>query len=392
MPKLTKRVVDGLEPPDQRDDILWDSQLPGFGLRIKPSGRRTYILQYRNPQGRSRRFTIGLHGPFTPDQARQEAKLLLADVARGLDPAESRKQDRDTLSLADLADRYMTEHAEPKKKPKSVKEDRRLWDQYVLPALGKRNVKDITRADVAKLHSSVGKKTPTTANRVLALLSKAFNLAEVWGIRPDGSNPCRHVKRFKERRVERFLSSEELARLGAVLTETERDQTEMPSVVLAIRLLALTGCRLGEILSLRWEHVDLRRGLLLLPDSKTGKKTVPLGAAAIEILTEAPRESENPYVVIGRRPGRPLVNLQLPWRRIREKAGLSDVRLHDLRHSFASVGASGGMGLPIIGALLGHSEPQTTQRYAHLSASPLKEAADRISSEIASGLRGELSG
>lgn len=390
MPKLTKRIVEQVAPPERGDTLLWDSKLPGFGLRIKPSGRRTYVLQYRNKQGRSRRLTIGLHGPLTVDQAREQARLLLADVARGLDPTESRVNERKAPTITDLAARYMSEHAEPKKKPKSVREDRRLWNEFVLPALGARTVADVTRGDVARLHTMVGRKTPTTANRVLALLSKAFNLAELWGLRQDGSNPCRHVKRFKERKIERFLSGDELARLGEVLAEAESQHTELPSVILAIRLLALTGCRLGEILNLRWQDVDLKRGILLLPDSKTGRKTVPLGSSATELLSDASRSPENPYVVQGRLAGRPLVNLQLPWRRIREKAGLSDVRLHDLRHSFASVGASSGMSLPIIGALLGHTQSQTTQRYAHLSVDPLKHAADQISSEVAAGLRGEL--
>jgi integrase len=209
-----------------------------------------------------------------------------------------------------------------------------------------------------------------------------FNLAERWGLRSDGSNPCRHVEKFKEKKRERFLSSEELSRLGNVLAKAEQGGKELPSVIMAIRLLILTGARLSEILGLRWEWVDFEQGCLRLPDSKTGAKLIPLSRPAYEILENAPRLVGNPFVIPGAKEGEHLVNLNKPWRRIRKLAGLKNVRLHDLRHSFASVAASSGMGLPMIGALLGHKEVATTQRYAHLANDPLKAAADMVAEKI----------
>ncbi len=229
---------------------------------------------------------------------------------------------------------------------------------------------------------------PIAANRCLALLSKMLNLAEAWGLRPDGSNPTRHVAKYRERKVERFLSNVEFARLGTVLEEAARTG-EHASVVAAIRLLILTGARRDEILSLRWEHVDFERGCLRLPDSKTGAKTIPLGAPALELLADLPRLNDNPYVLPGARPGRHYVGLGKAWRRLRAKAELPDVRLHDLRHSYASVGAGQNESLHVIGALLGHRDTASTQRYAHLSDDPMRAAADRISGHLAAAMAGK---
>jgi integrase len=230
--------------------------------------------------------------------------------------------------------------------------------------------------------------TPGAANRTLALLSKMLNLAEKWELRPDGSNPCRHVDKYPERKMERFLSVDELGRLGAVLAEAERTATELPSVIAAVRLLMFTGARFGEILNLEWSHVDFERSCLRLPESKTGAKVIHLNAPALEVLNGIERDG-SPWVIAGRDPDKPLVNLRKPWHRIRAKAGLEGVRLHDLRHSFASVGAAGGLSLPMIGALLGHTQAATTQRYAHLAADPLKQAADMIGERIRAATNGK---
>jgi integrase len=215
-----------------------------------------------------------------------------------------------------------------------------------------------------------------------------MNLAEAWGLRPTGSNPCQGVERYREQRRQRFLSGAELAQVGEALAEAEREESAHPSGILALRLLLLTGARSGEILSLRWSEVNFERSCLELADSKTGQKTIPLGAAALELLSKAERMEDNPYVCFGDKPGRPLGGLTKIWYRIRRRAGLEDVRIHDLRHSFASVGAGSGLGLPIIGAVLGHTQAQTTSRYAHLAADPVQQAAERISEEIAARLDG----
>jgi integrase len=229
---------------------------------------------------------------------------------------------------------------------------------------------------------------PYQANRMLALLSKFFNWCEKHGYRPDGSNPCRHIEKYKEQRRERFLSPVELARLGDALADAETNETTSPYVIAALRLLVLTGARLSEILTLQWSYVDFDHSLLRLPDSKTGQKVIYLNAPALQILTDLPRLEGNPHVICGKRDGAHLVNLQKPWRQIRKAAGLDDVRIHDLRHSFASVAAGSGQSLPVIGALLGHTQPQTTARYAHLAADPLRAASDAVGGKIAASLKG----
>ena len=386
MTKLTNRTVAATRPRD-RDVFVWDDELPGFGLRVKPSGVKSYVIQYRNRHNDSRRITIGRHGVIGPENARRKAKKMLADVQDGADPATERKDDREAPTVAELAEKYLREHAAPHKKPRSVEEDQRLLRLHVLPALGRKKVAGITRADITGLHHAM-RDTPGAANRTLALLSKMMNLAEKWGLRLDGSNPCRHVDKYPERKMERFLSGDELGRLGAILSEAERTATELTSVIAAIRLLMFTGARLGEILNLRWDQVDPERTCLRLPESKTGAKVIHLNAPALEVLNGIERDG-SPWVIAGRDPDKPLVNLRKPWHRIRAKAGLEGVRLHDLRHSFASVGAAGGLSLPMIGALLGHTQAATTQRYAHLAADPLKQAADMIGKRIAAAMRGE---
>ncbi len=378
---LTKRSIDAATYAGGTD-YRWDDQLPGFGLRVYPSGKKSFAVSYR-VKGKKRIMILGPYGRLTLQQARAKARRVLADATDGSDPAQARQRALQAPMVTDLADRYLREHAEVRKKAKSIEEDRRNWSKHILPALGTRKVEDITPDDVRSLHTKM-QKTPYAANRVLALLSKAFNLAEVWGWRGQHSNPTRHVERYQEQRQERFLSSEELARLGAALANAEDAQTELPQAIAAIRLLLLTGCRKGEVLTLKWEYLDTERSCLWLPASKTGAKAVPLGAAAVELMESLPRHSE--YMLPGRNGDGHLIGLHRSWARIRAAAKLDDVRLHDLRHSFASVGASDGMGLPIIGGLLGHKHPATTARYAHLAAHPLKVAADVISGEIASAL------
>ena len=385
--RVTKRSVDALRP-GQTTRFLWDRTLPGFGVRVTPQGVRSYVFQYELA-GRSRRLTIGRHGsPWAPAAAREEAIRLRAEVTLGRDPAEFRKELRRAETLNAFAERYLTEHAEPKKKPRSVAEDRRLLEKIILPRFGRRKVKDLSRADIARLHHEL-RQTPYLANRVLALLSKMFNLAERWGLRPDGSNPCRHVELFREKHRERFLSPDELRRLGEVLADSERRESEPPEAIAAIRLLLFTGCRLGEILGLEWNHVDRKGWRLVLPDSKTGAKVVQLSTPAAQILEDLPRIVGSPYVLPARRGVGHFVGVPHVWRRIRKTARIDDVRLHDLRHTFASVGAIGGESLVIIGALLGHRQPATTARYAHLSDEPLREASSRVARTIAASLGSE---
>lgn len=381
--KLTKRSVEAIRPGSS-ETVVWDDELPGFGVRIKPSGVRSYLVQYRNVAGRSRRLTLGRHGVITAEEARRHARLHLADVARGEDPVARREEQRRAGTLAEFAELYLTQHAIPKKKVSSIRSDRWLLDRHILPRLGSVPINALTRHDVVALHHAM-RATPHAANRARALLSKMMNLAEKWGARPDGSNPCRHVEPYPETKRRRFLSGAELARLGAALRDAELRGTELPSSIAAIRLLLFTGAREGEVLGLRWEHVDLERGMLMLPDSKTGAKEIPLNAPALEVLGRLD-STRSPWVIPGKTSTAPLVGLPRAWRRIRRKAGIEDVRIHDLRRTAASAGASVGVTLEAVGQILGHTQAATTKRYAFLFEDAKREGAERIGSWLHAAL------
>ena len=377
--KITKRAIDRLET-DGTDRFYWDRELPGFGVRVRASGRKFFVAQYR-AQGRSRRMTLGPVTAFAPEEARRRAMALLSEAKGGGDPAAQRDADRKAATVKALGERFLDEYVPAHCKPSTAYEYRRSVELFIDPRIGRRKVAEIQRSDIAELHHGL-RKTPYQANRTLGVLSKMFNLAEMWGLRPDGSNPCLHIKRFKEEKRERFLSAEEFQRLGSVLDEILEDGSETRSAVTAIRLLMLTGCRLSEIQTLRWEHVDLEAGELRLPDTKTGGRAVPLAPSAVRLLESLPRDDDNPWVIAGKKPDSHLTDLQHPWRRIRARAELDGVRIHDLRHSFASRALALGEGLPMIGKLLGHTQLQTTARYAHLARDTVKASAARIGDSI----------
>jgi integrase len=385
MPKLTKRVVDAAEI-QAAEYFIWDDELPGFALRVLPSGRKGYIVQYRAGR-RSRRMSLGPSTVLTCEQARTRAIGIIAAARNGDDPAAERDAERKTITVKELAERFDKEHISVRVKETTAKGYRRLIERTILPALGRHRVTEVTRADIAKLHHDL-RHIPYEANRCLEVISKMFGLAEMWGLRPDGSNPRKHIKKYAEEKRERFLSPAELKRVGDVLREMEDEGIELSSAIAAARLLILTGCRLGEIMTLQWEHVDLAGRALRLPNSKTGAKVVHLGQPAIDVLTSIKKVDKNPWVIVGTLPGARLTDLQPFWQRVRTRAGLKDVRIHDLRHTFASTAVASGQGLPMIGKLLGHTQVQTTARYAHLAADPVKLAADAVSSQIAASLQG----
>ena len=377
--KITKRAVDQLQG-DGAEKFYWDADLPGFGVRVRGSGRKYYIVQFR-AEGRVRRMTLGRHGAVPTEAARRRAMAAISEAKGGGDPAAARDAGRKAATMKQLGKRFLEEYVPNHCKPSTAYEYDRSVNFFIDPRIGSRKVKDIKRSDIAELHHAL-RETPYQANRTLGVLSKMFSLAEMWGMRPDGSNPCLHIKRYKEEKRERFLSAEEFARLGRVLDETLRDRSETRSAVVAIRLLMLTGCRLSEIQKLRWVHVNLEAGELRLPDTKTGGRAVPLAPSAVRLLESLPRDGDNPWVIAGRKPGSHLTDLQHPWRRIRARAELNDVRIHDLRHSFASRALALGEGLPMIGKLLGHTQVQTTARYAHLARDTVKASAARIGDSI----------
>ena len=405
MSRITKRTLDALKP----GDIVWDSEVKGFGARRQRKAK-TYVLKFR-AGNRQRWLTIGRHGsPWTAGSARVEAKRLLGLVADGKDPAAFRDTLKDQPTVKDLCKRFLEDYAAEHKRPSSQQNDQANIQNHVIPLLGKVNVIDVTRADIDRFKRAVkdGKTAkdvklgprrrvivtggPGVSNKCLALLSKMFNMAERWGIRSDGTNPCRHVEKYRSQSRERFLSEKEMARLAEILAAVEKDVTENPFVVAALRMLIFTGARMGEVLSLEWAHVDFDNAMLFLPESKTGKKVIYLSAPALEVLANIPRIKNNPFVICGEKAGAHLVNLQKPWGRIRKQAGLEDVRIHDLRHNFASIAASGGLSLPVIGKLLGHARAATTERYAHLAADPLKAANEAIGQRIAAAMKGEAKG
>lgn len=381
MTKLTKRSVDALLPKAE-SYFLWDREVKGFGVRVMPSGTKTYQAQYRKG-GRTRRVALGRHGTLTADQARLLAKELLGDVAKGENPAEEISQHRKAPTIAALCERFFESHVKEHCKPSTQGEYRRAIDLFINPAIGNFKIVDVERKDIAELHQKYRDK-PYQANRTLGVLSKMFNLSEIWGLRPDGSNPCRHVPKYREVKRERYLSANELQRLGQVLSDVEQDGSETPHVVAAFRLLILTGCRLGEIQTLKWEYITDNG--MELPDTKTGARRIPLPAAARAVLSALPRYSDNPFVIAGKLAGKNATDFQHPWRRIRARAGLANVRIHDLRHTYASNAVSSGMPIQMVGRLLGHSQIQTTMRYAHLADDPVRLAAEENAERLSMSL------
>ena len=291
MPKLTKRRVDAIVAGPRPREV-WDDELKGFGIRVHPTGRKVFIVMTR-VQGRQVRVTIGQHGAFTVAGARARAVEIIAKARAGEDPSPRRNGAREVVTVRTLCRRFLDDYVSVHCKPRTLEDYSHSVNGFILPKLGAFRVSDVRRDHVAALHQDM-RETPYQANRTLAVLSKMFNLAELWEICPDGSNPCRHVKRYKERRRERFLSDAEYVRLGEALRDAER--SEMPSAVAAIRLLMLTGCRLSEILTLRWEYVEMEAGRLCLPDSKSGAKIVHLGEPALAVLRGIQRTEGNPWV------------------------------------------------------------------------------------------------
>ena len=427
--KLTKSLLDRSEPVAAGTRVLlFDSELPGFGVRITPSGK-TFFVQYRAGSGRSapkRRLSLGQFGTLTIEQARKMAREALADAALGGDPARAKKTDRLVPTLTALGADFLAD-IEARRKPATAREYARLWTKHVVPALGKRRVGEVTAADVARLHRGM-RSTPYGANRVLSLLGSFFAYAQRQGLRAKRENPAHEIEPYRERARERFLTPAEIARLGEALARAEavglpvpdslrsrargmsaarrqkltgrrrgpykrKSTTTVPRpanpfAVAAIRFLLLTGWREREALTLRWADLDMERGTATLSDTKTGRSIRVLGAPARLLISELPRIEGSPFVFPGATVDKPIVEINRVWYAARAAAGLPDVRLHDLRHSFASVTASSGGSLLMIGKLLGHRDSSTTAKYAHLLDDPMKIAADVAAGQIAAWLKG----
>ena len=382
---ISRSTVEKLKA--DRDTVFWDSELQGFGVRVYPTGRKVYVVQTRAGGEDGKRVTVGRHGVISPEEARRRAALIVARIKAGEAPIPEPM----AVTLAngptvgDLAERYIEEVVEVRLKPASAKSYRYTIDRHILPRLGRKPALSVDHAAVSAFHHSLC-RTPSAANRAVEMLFRIYRAAEERELIPEGSNPCRQIAKNRQRRHERFLTDGEFHRLGEALDGAEERGGPAMYAAMAIRLLLLTGCRKSEILGLHWDRVDLEAREARLPDSKTGPRTVQLSPAAVEVLARIPRADGNPHVIPGALNGNPMTGLQRYWTRIRERAVLEDMRLHDCRHSFASRALALGESLPTIGKLLGHSQVQTTARYAHLARDSVHEAARRVSGSIEASL------
>ncbi|MEM8971917.1 MAG: site-specific integrase [Pseudomonadota bacterium] len=385
--KISRSTIERLPvPEDGKPAYHFDQLLIGFGLRISPKGVRTYIAQGR-VNGRLVRKTIGRHPAVSPEEARQRARELLSNLAAGIAPEDNKP----IVRVSDVLDEWLRFHVEAKLKPRTASDYRKITEQTLRPELGRHEICSVERAHIAKIHND-RQATPRRANYVLAVASSFFTFAEDSGHRPIDSNPARRIKPYPENRRERFLASDEVARAAQAISALEISGVLSIFAAAGLRLCLLTGARQGEIVALRWAEVDFERRLLLLEDSKTGRKPIYLSQPAIKVLEALPKVAGNPYVIAGEKPGQPYQNLTRAWMKVRVEAGLEDVRLHDLRHTFASFGAAEALSLPMIGKLLGHRVPATTARYAHLAADPVAEANERIGERLAQLMRGDPTG
>lgn len=375
--KITSRSVARFKGDPGKESCLWDTEIKGFALRISPSGKRVYIYKFRTPDGRRRNRKLGDETALTAEAARKAVTAWVSSRAQGK-PILNAKAQVQSITVRTLCDLYIEDYAKLHKKPKSVEEDTRYIERDIKPALGHKALSEVGSKDIVKLKSSFA-NTPVKANRVLALLSKLFNLAEEWEYRDPNTNPTRHIRKFKEEPRERFLKPDELERLADVMLDAEVNQWTSQPVIDSIRMLQMTGARLREVLNMRWDYVDLQNGQIHLPDSKTGRKTIFLSNKAKRYIGHIKPKPDNPYVFPGQREGSQLINIQKPWRLIRERAKLDGVRLHDLRHTYASLAVAQNLSLPIVGKLLGHKSSKSTERYAHLYTDVMAAAAEKVS-------------
>jgi integrase len=389
---LTDAIVKRLEPPAAGNRITKDDAVKGFGCRVTVNGNRSFTLDYTTREGRQRRITIGDAGNWTTVAARNRARELRREIDQGGDPLGDIEEARAAPTVDQLLDRVEQEHL-PRLRPRTRDSYHELLANHVRPHFGKHaKVSAVRGDDIDALHRRISKEgkrglpAPYQANRTIAVLSKCFALAIRWGMRDDNDNPCKGTTKNKEYQRRRYLKPEELARLVEAMAAHPNQQA-----VNAIRLLLLTGARRGEILSMRWADLDLGAGLWSKPPSSTKQKEhheVPLSAPARQLLAGihdafiAKRQQLPEYVFPGGGEYGHVMEIKRTWHAICKAAGITNLRVHDLRHSYASELVSGGATLPLIGALLGHSNPNTTNRYAHLYVDPLRAATERVGATI----------
>jgi integrase len=384
--KLGDKIVRGLPTPETGNQIRYDSEVRGFGARVTAGGAKSFILNYRIG-GRERRITIGSFPDWTVGQAREQAKVLKRQIDVGQDPLDAREAERDAITIKQLAARYIAEHAKPHKRPRSVIEDERLLAQHIIPELGRLRVASLRRQDVEHLHRKISESTPTRANRTVGLLSTMLNLAVNWEI--VDRNPCKGVNLNQEIPREKYLSGSELEHLLAAIAEHPNRTSGN-----IVKLLLLTGCRKGELLTATWDQINFEDKTWTKPATSTKQRKshrIPLSAPALQLLSEMCAKSEGPQLFPARRSDSSRdyqCNLYSFFRAVCRSAGIANLRLHDLRHTAASFMAGSGLSLPIIGRFLGHTQPGTTARYAHLADDPLRQAAEAIGRIVAGAENG----
>lgn len=356
----------------KQGDVVWDRDLRRFGARRRKDSV-TYFVKARI-DGRQRWINVGRHGPTTAAEARAKARQVLAEIDSGQDPTRERDGRRTIPIFSDFAQRWLREHVRPKRKPNTYTEYKRIIDLHIAPAIGKVRIDRLNRSDAVTLHADLA-MTRYQANRVLAVLSAVMTFAERLGYRQPASNPCRGVERYKERKRKRALSIAEIATLWKHLDKL--DDSINPYIVNAFRLLLLTGMRREEVLTLRWKHVDLDAGIIRLADAKSGPRDVVLSAKAIEVLRDTPRIEGNPYVLPGLKQGQRLVNITERWQEIRTALGFPEVRIHDLRHTVASLLARSAP-ITVVRDALGHAEISTTSQYSHASTDDVRNAVESL--------------
>jgi len=409
--KITAEAVTALmkSPNPNRTTFYYDGDLAGFGLYRTTTGTGTYFAEFRPAAGgNKKRLKLGRVGTLKTNEAREAARRAIANAALGKDLAKGRSDERASLTVKVLVSKYIEDFVAVNKKGSTAELYRALLKTHIEPRLGATKAATLTRVDVQRAHALMSKDARVAANRAIKLVSAACGWGARHGYIPEGVNPAAGIHLNPEKPRERYLSVAEMRAIGAAMTEAETvglpvnagDAKHAPKgqlVVMspyataALRLIMLTGARLREILHLRWADVDLERGVLRLPDSKTGRKTVFLPTAAVDIIKALTPIGS--YVIAGESAGTkhemPRADLKRPWAAICNRAGVNDVRIHDLRHTFASIGVGGSLGLPIIGALLGHADPGTTQRYAHLADDAARRAVNIIGAEIADAIGGK---
>ncbi|WGD32033.1 site-specific integrase [Ancylobacter sp. WKF20] len=422
MPRITKKVVDAATADPSRKTMVWDSDLKGFALRITPAGVKSYVVTYRTAEGRQREVTIGKHGsPWTPELARERAAKILLDVRAGIDPLETKGAAREALTVTGLLELYLSDGPadKPNKKAVSWASDRAYFTRHVVPLIGRKPLKTLRRQDITKMMSDIaagktaariktGKRGLAVvqggkgaASHAVACLGGALTFAVARGLIDE--NPARGIKLYAPNKIERFLSEAEVLLLAEALTACVDEMKLHPAMADAIRLLMLTGCRKGEVLGLEWAWIDFERRVIRFPDSKTGSKVTPLPVPAVDILRRIERQEGRRFVFPPLRESEGhMVGLQHGWQRVRDKAteiarqraaeaglpvseapDLTALRLHDLRHSFASFAVADGEALFLVGKVLGHKRATTTEGYAHLRDDPIKAVSDRTAARIA---------